>query len=165
MDTSSLGLLEVFQQLLRLEYGTFVPVRDKGVDVVGFNPKRGKFVALQVKTSKQHLDRYKAKGGEYGYWWEVPQDKHSEVKGDGVFYVFVGLGFDVKDRNILHKDFFIIESSELEEYFSSRKIYFNSKSKIWRIELYLDSASKRFLCAHDNSCDFSAYHNSWVRLR
>ncbi len=73
-------------------------------------------------------------------------DKPIGIQCIGHFYVFVGLGFDVRDRSIIHRDFFIIESKELEEYFNSKKIYFNSKSKIWRIELYLDSATKRFLC-------------------
>jgi hypothetical protein len=163
LDTPSLGLIEVFQQLLQLNYGSFVPVRDKGIDVIGFNPRKNRFIALLVKTSSRHEERYLSKGGEYGYWWEIPLSKHSEIKGKGVYYIFVGLHFDVRNRSVINKDFFIVESLELERLLNGVK--FDKKNQVWRLEILYDSEKKKFVSAHNPLCEFTPYHNAWNKLK
>lgn len=148
---------------MHLDYGTFVPVKDKGIDVVGFNPQKGRFIALQVKSSSRHEDRYESKGGEYGYWWEVPMSKHSEIKGEDVYYVFVGLHFDIKNRSVIEKDFFVIESMEFEQLFGNgTKI---NKNNVVRLEIIYDKNTRKFVSLHDPLADFTAYHNAWKRLK
>lgn len=163
LDTPSLGLIEVFQHLAKLDYGSFVPVKDKGIDVIGFNPRRNKFIAIQVKTSSRHEERYLSKGGEYGYWWEIPLSKHSEVKGEGVYYVFVGLHFDVRNRSVINKDFFIIESLELECILDGVK--FDKKNQVWRLEVIYDPVKDKFVSVHNPLCEFTNYHNAWEKLK
>lgn len=164
MDTPSLGLIEVFQELARLDYGSFVPVKDKGIDVVGFNPAKNKYIAIQVKTSKRHEARYQSKGGEYGYWWDIPKKKHSEIKGKGVYYVLAGLQFDVRNRNVINKDFFIVESTELE-YLLKNGVKFDRKNQVWRLEVFYDPKNDKFISAHNPLCEFTAYHNAWKTLK
>jgi hypothetical protein len=164
LDTPALGLIEVFQQLMQLDYGTFVPVKDRGIDVVGFNPKKGRFIALQVKSSSRHEQRYASKGGEYGYWWEIPISKHSEIKGQDVYYIFVGLHFDLKNRSVIDKDFFIIDSLELQGLIGNgAKI--NRKRNVVRLEIIYDTTTRKFVSPHDPLADFTTYHNDWKRLK
>lgn len=164
LDTPSLGLIEVFQQLTQLDYGTFVPVKDKGIDVIGFNPSKNRFIALQVKTSSRHEERYLSKGGEYGYWWEIPLSKHLKIKGKGVYYVFVGLHFDVRNRSVINKDFFVIESLEFERLFMNG-CKFDEKKQILRLEILYNPEKDKFISAHDPFCEFTSYYNAWNRLK
>lgn len=165
LDSASIGSLEVYKRLINMEYGTFTPVKDKGIDVVGFSPRKNKFIALQIKTSKRYFDRYKAKDSQYGYWWEISNSIHDDIKGNNVFYVLVGLQFDIKDRNIIDFDFFIINSSVLDDFFKKGLFKYDKNNKKWRLEVYLDDVSKRFLSYHDPECDLSPYLNSWDLIK
>lgn len=164
MDTQSLGLIEVFQELARLDYCSFVPVKDKGIDVVGFNQKKNKFIAILVKTSRRYAGRYKSRGGEYGYWWEIPKKKHSNIAREGVFYVFVGLHFDVRNRSVINKDFFIVESTDLE-FLLKEGIKFDKKNQVWRLEVFFDPIKEKFISAHNPVYEFTRYHNAWNILK
>jgi len=162
LDTGSLGVLEVFHRLTHMEFGSFAPVKDKGIDVVGYN--RNKFIALQIKTSKKYFDRYLPRGAQYSYWWEISRMLHREILSENVFYVLVGVHFDQSERNAIDYDFFIINTLELEKLFADRKFKYDPKNQKWRVEVYLDRYSNRFLSAYDNSCDFSYFHNAWWQL-
>lgn len=164
MDTPSLGLVEVFQELDKLNYCSFVPVKDKGIDVVGFNQKKNKFIAIQVKTSRRYESRYKSKGGEYGYWWEITKKKHVNIAREGVFYVFVGLHFDVKNRNVINKDFFIVESTDLE-HLLEEGVKFDRKNQVWRLEIFYDPKKGKFISAHNPMYEFTRYRNAWSILK
>jgi hypothetical protein len=164
LDTPSLGLIEVFQELDRLDYGSFVPVKDRGIDVVGFNPRKNRFIAILVKTSSRHGDRYKSKGGEYGYWWDIPKKKHAEIKGRGVYYVLVGLQFDVRNRSVINRDFFIIESTELERLLEGG-VKFDKKNQVWRLEVFYDPKKGKFISAHNPLYEFTLYHNAWSTIK
>ena len=162
LNTANLGVLEVFHRLTHMQFGSFAPVKDKGIDVIGYN--RNKFIALQIKTSKKHFDRYLPRGAQYSYWWEISKMLHREILSGNVFYVFVGVHFDQRERNAIDYDFFIINSLELEKLFADRKFKYDTKNQKWRVEVYLDKYSNRFLSAYDSSCDLSDFHNAWWQL-
>lgn len=164
MDTSSLGLIEVFQELARLDYKSFIPVKDKGIDVVGYNQENSRFIAIQVKTSRRYGERYKSKGGDYGFWWDIPKKKHKEIRGNGVFYILVGLHFDVRNRAVINKNFFVIESVDLERLLRDGA-KFDKKNQTWRLEIFYDGENERFVSAYNPLCDFTFYHNAWAILR
>jgi len=162
LDTTQMGVLEVFHRLSHLQTGSFAPVKDRGIDVVGYSRRR--FVALQIKASKQYFDRYTPRGAEYCYWWEVSRALHREILSENVFYVFVGVHFDLRGRSAIGYDFFIINSLELEKMFADRKFRYDSKNQRWRIEIYLDRNTSRFLSAFDKTCDLTQYHNAWWQI-
>jgi hypothetical protein len=164
LDTSSLGLIEVFQELARLDYRSFIPVKDKGIDVVGYNQENHRFIAIQVKTSRRYEERYKSKGGEYGYWWEIPEKRHVDIRGNGVYYILVGLHFDVRNRSVINKNFFIIESVDLDHLLRDGA-KFDKKNHVWRLEIIYDSKLERFVSAFNQLCDFTLYHNAWGILK
>jgi len=162
LDTTHLGVLEVFHRLSHLESCSFAPVKDRGIDFIGYS--RRKFVAFQIKTSKQYFDRYTPRGAEYCYWWEVSRALHREILSENVFYIFVGVHFDLRGRNAIGYDFFIINSLELDRMFSDKKFRYDTKNSKWRIEIYLDRNTSRFLSAFDSSCDLTAFHNAWWKI-
>lgn len=162
MNTGSLGVLEVFHRLAHMEFGSFAPVKDRGIDVIGYN--RSKFIGLQIKTSKKHFDRYLPRGAQYSYWWEISRMRHREILGENVFYIFVGVHFDQSERNAIDYEFFIVNTLELEKLFVDRKFRYDTKNQKWRVEIYRDTNSSRFLSAYDASCDFSNFYNAWQHL-
>ena len=152
-----IGELQVINELQNNQnVEIYLPMKDKGIDFIGVGNNNS--VQIQVKTSKFQKEQY--------YWFDLYKNKI--IYSENTFYIFVLYVLPRRKMMGKSKNFLIIPSIDLKNYFSENFvpkkndenclnlfIYPNEKDKTW---IYKNKGSTLDLTSHWNN--FSPIKNT-----
>jgi hypothetical protein len=155
MDIGTLGELDVINYLRKIKAcSIYVPLNDKGIDLVAVIGKR--FYQIQVKTSKFQKHSY--------FWFDLHEDKM--VYSNNTLYVFV-CKVPSRHRMMGKKwNFIVVPSQQIRKWIGEGKMARKkSNPKIFNMFFYPDEVDSRWLYKNKRKeIDLTKYWNNFSNM-